>query len=100
MFYAKIHTDMPWSTSDRIVQNATQHVFSSPSPIVQNATQHGFSSPLGTSLNIIEKVEGLLLVDRSFAPRDSPRLVICFSAKSPSPTGHGGHYDIKYSLFD
>ena len=31
------------------------------------------SPPLGKRMNIIEKVEGLSLVDASFAPRDSPR---------------------------
>ena len=35
-----------------------------------------FFAPLGKSLNIIEEIEGLSLVDTSFAPRDSPRPAI------------------------
>ena len=34
-----------------------------------------FSPALGKSLNIIEEIEGLLLVDTSFAPKDNPRPV-------------------------
>ena len=50
--------NVPWSTSNRIVQNVAQF---------------SFSLPLGKSLNIIEKKEGLSLFDTSFDPRDSPR---------------------------
>ena len=39
---------------------------------MQNAAQFGFSTPLGKSFNIIENIEGLSLVDTSFAPGDSP----------------------------
>ena len=87
IFYPKISTDMPWSTSNRVVQNAAQFFFS---PL------------LGRSLNIIEKIEGLSLVDTSFAPRDNPRPVIFFGHVTllPPYTGHGGHYNTKYSLFD
>ena len=49
---------MPWSTSNRIVENAAQFIF---------------SPPLGKSLNTIENFEGLSLVDTTFAPRDSPK---------------------------
>ena len=59
-----------------------------------------FSPPLGKSLNIIEKIEGLLLADTSFARRDSRRPVKKKSPCHPLPsTSHGGHYDSKYSLF-
>ena len=58
-FFVKISTDTPWSTSNRIVQNAAQCVF---------------SPPLGKSLNAFEKNEGVSLVDANFAPsRDDPR---------------------------
>ena len=71
-------TGMTWSTSNRIVQNAAQFAF---------------SPPLGKSLNIIENIEGLSLVDTSFAPRDRPRPVKKKTAMSPSFTGHGGQCD-------
>ena len=53
--------DMPWTMSNRIVQNAAQFCF---------------SPTLGKSLNIVEKIDGLSLVDSSFAPRDSPRQAV------------------------
>ena len=53
IFCAKNSTDMPWSTSNRIVQNAAHFLV---------------LSPPGRSLNIIEKIEGLSLIDTSFAP--------------------------------
>ena len=37
-----------------------------------------FSPPLGKSLNIVETIEGLSLVDTSFAPRDSAKPVFFF----------------------
>ena len=49
---------MPWRTSNWAVQNVMQSLFSLPS---------------GKLLNIVEKFEGLSLVNTSFAPRDSPR---------------------------
>ena len=58
IFCAKISTVMPWSSSNRFVQSATQFVF---------------SPPLRKSLNSIEEYEGLKLVDTSVAPRDSPK---------------------------
>ena len=66
---AKISTDMPWSTSNRFVQNAAQFIF---------------SPPLGKSLNIFEEFEGLSLVDTNYAPRDSPRPLKEKLAMSPS----------------
>ena len=52
---AKNSTDMPWSTSNRIVQSAAQFYF---------------SPKLGKSLDInFENDEGLRLVDTSFAPQ-------------------------------
>ena len=69
LFCAKNSSDMPWSTSNRIVQNAAYFFF---------------SPPLGKSLNIIEEYEGLSLIDTSFAPRDSPRTVNEKLAMSPS----------------
>ena len=43
-FSAKKSADIPWVTSDRLVQNAAQNIF---------------SSPLGKSLNIIKKNDDL-----------------------------------------
>ena len=58
-FCTKNFTDIPWSTSNRFVQNVAQLFF---------------SPPLGKSLNTIEEYEGLSLIDTSFAPpRGSPR---------------------------
>ena len=39
----------------------------------KNREQLLFSPPLGKSLNIFENIEGLSLVDTSFAARDGPR---------------------------
>ena len=83
IFCANISTDMPWSTFNRIVQNAAQVCF---------------SPPLGKCLNIIENIEGLSLVDTSFAPRDSLRPVTFFLAMSPHPLSLV--MGVKYSLFD
>ena len=86
MFSAKISTTMPWSTSKRIVQNAAQLFF---------------SRPLGKGRKIVEKIEGLSLVDTSFAPinRDSSRPNKTISHILPSFTGRGGDYDTKYEVF-
>ena len=62
-----------------------------------------FSSPQGKCLNIVEKTEGMSMVDASFAPRACPRSVKNKNGHVtllPSSIGHGGHYDTKYSLFD
>ena len=52
-----------------------------------------FAPPLGKSLKFIGKIEGLSLVDRSFAPRDSPRPLEKKLAVSPSYTVNWGQYD-------
>ena len=85
-FFAKISTDMPWSMSNRTVQNAAQVIF---------------LPPLGTSLNITEKIGGLLLVDRyEFRSKRQPEA----GKKKGHVTlfhhihSHRGHYDTKYSL--
>ena len=58
---AKHPTDMPWSTADRIVQNAARLLV---------------APAFGKSLNnFILKIEGLSLVDAIFALRDSLRPV-------------------------
>ena len=58
LFRAKKHTNTPWSTSNRIVQNAVVD----------------FPLPLEQTLHIIETMAGLLFVVTSFAPRNSQRL--------------------------
>ena len=65
---------MPWSTSNRIVQNKCGAIW--------------FSPLMGKRLSIVENVEGLLSVDASFAPIDSPRSVENV-AVSPSSTSMG-----------
>ena len=75
IFCAKISTSMRWSTSIRTVQNAAQFVF---------------SPPLGNSLNNIEKMESLSLVDTRSAPRDSPRQVFVFWQCHPLLLAMGG----------
>ena len=60
---------------------------------MQNAAQLVFSPPLGNSLNIIEKIEGLLLVDTNFAPinqRQSEAGKKKKTVMSASSTCHGG----------
>ena len=53
--------------------------------------------PLRKILNTAEKVEELSLVDRGFAPGDSPRPVKTKMAMPPYPNDHGGHF--RYQIF-
>ena len=65
---------MPWSTFNRIVQNVVQYLFIFSSPPLEKIL-----------IIIIEKIEGLSLVDTSFAPRDSARVVNLFWPCHPPP---------------
>ena len=85
MFRAKTYTNMPWSTSNRIVQNVVVD----------------FSLPLEKTLHLFGTSAGLLLVVTRFAPRNSQRL-------AKNQQGHvaffhqlwRSHYDINHPLFD
>ena len=85
MFRPYKSIDIPWSTFNRVVQNAAQF---------------SFPPPLGKNLNITEIIESLSLVDTSFVliNRVSPRPVFSFLATSLPFTGHGGHCDTKYFI--
>ena len=89
IFWAKSSTGMPWSTSNRIVQNKARFVF---------------SPSLGKSVNLIEEIDGLSLIDASFAARDSPRPSIKRAMSPCHPLtlvmGVTLSCDTKYSLFD
>ena len=91
IFCVKNSKDVPWS-SEYVQPDSTK------------CGARKISSLLRKSLIISEKIEGLSLIDTSFAPisRGSPtpyeKEKVAVSPSS-TDTGHGGHYDTKYSLF-